>query len=271
MNAKVPSGRKASPSNPGHVHRLTYANVGPDDEAALFKDRDALAYCEILAALNDIGFKYGTTVYLYPDDDKKLTEFPAFQPSDILVMTTRPPLMDKGHEASPLRKIIPPSNSELEAVLFDELFKYFKWCTRRHVELTDHGAGCLRAEERQKWQKVKLYEYFIAESTFSAAEVQKHYVGPAEVPPEPTHHSSIAFFLRANRLPGINCDFVASFGMNAYSTLIWNRMIRTRFTEWLASPRFMVAELIYKSPLPPRPLTPEFNDNGDYVDIHLLT
>jgi hypothetical protein len=32
-----------------------------------------------------------------------------------------------------------------------------------------------------------------------------------------------------------------------------------------------MAELIFKKPLPPRPISPEFNDTGDYVEVRLLT
>ena len=59
--------------------------------------------------------------------------------------------------------------------------------------------------------------------------------------------------------------------MDAYSTLIWNRMVRARFSSWLASPRFVMAELVYKKHLPAHPITPEFNDDGEYVDVNILT
>ena len=262
---------KTAPPTSGEVCRLTYSNCRPDEDPQLYKDRDSVAFSEVASAFFELGYEYRTTVYLYPNDERRLTEFPEFQPSDLLVMTTRPPLKDQGSMASPHRKIIHAANTKLEAVLFEEFFKYFKWCTRQHVELTEHGAGCLRPAERQKWQHVKLYEYYIQNKTYCVAEVQKHFIGPEEKSPDPTHHSSIAFFLRTNRVPGINCDFVASFGMDAYSTLIWNRLIRIRFAEWLVSPRFVVAELIYKNPLPPRPLTPEFNDHGEFVEVRLLT
>jgi hypothetical protein len=274
MKAKHSSVKAATLPPPGDVYRLTYSNAGPDDAPQLFKDRDALAFCELAAALAGIGYRYGTTIFLYPGDERKLAEFPKFRPSDVLVMTTRPPIHDEGGLIPPRRKVIRaanPEESELQAILFGELLKYFAYSTRKHMELAAHSLQCLRPAERQKWQHVELYKYYIPTKTHSAAEVLRHFVGPEAFPPDPTRHSSIAFFLRLNQVRGINCDFVASFGMDAYSTLIWNRMIRMRHADWLASPRFVAAELIYKTPIPPRPLTPEFNDNGDYVDIHLLT
>ena len=223
-----------------------------------------MAFCELNAELSRVGYDYATTIYLYPDDDRPLSDFPALQASDLLVLTTRPPLHDQVGIIPPHRKVIRAAKTELEAVLFEELSKYFEFCTRKHVQLTKHAVSRLRVEQPSKWAHVELYEY-------SGAEIQKHYVGPEPLKPEPDRHSTIAFFLRANRLPKINCDFVASFGMDGYGTLIWNRLIRVCYPEWLESPRFVMAELIYRKAIPPKPITPEFVDDGGSVEVRLLT
>ena len=75
----------------------------------------------------------------------------------------------------------------------------------------------------------------------------------------------MAFFLRANKVPVVNCDLIASFGMDGYGTLIWNRIIRTRYRDWLLGPRFVMAQIIFKRPIPARPMTPEFADNEDHI------
>lgn len=248
----------------GRLFRLTYSNARPDDDPKLFKCRDAIAFYELAAPLLESGYKVGTTIHFYPDDERKLTEFPAFESSDLLVLTTRPPLHDQVGIIPPHRKIIHAAKTELEAVIFEALSEYFEYCTRKHVQLTKRGEGCLRVEQSQKWGHVELYEY-------SGAEILRHYIGPEPVKPQANHHSSIACFLRINRLPKINCDFVASFGMDGYGTLMWNRIIRMRYPEWLASPRFVMAELVYKKAIPARPITPEFIDEGEYVEVRLLT
>jgi len=266
MKSKKPSA-PLRPSEPGRYFRLTYSNAWQDDEPKLFKERDAIAFCELTACLPEMGFHYGTTIHLYPDDERKLSEFPAFRPGDLLVLSTRPPLHDQVGIVPPHRKIIRAAKTELEVLLFRELSKYFEYCTRKHVELTTYAASLLRVEEPHKWKHTELYEY-------SGAKIMSHYVGPEPVKPKPNRCSSIAFFLRINQVPKLNCDFIASFGMDGYGTLIWNRMIRNKFAHWLASPGFVMAELIFKNPLNPiplKPLTPEFNDDRSCVEVRLLT
>src|SRR5690349_9606109 len=134
MNPKL-SPRPAVPSSqpPGRAFRLTYSNVPPGDDPELFKCRDGIAFCELAAGLAGMGVSYGTTVFLYPHDARRLTEFPTFQPSDVLVMTTRPPLDDHEGIIAPHRKKIWPTRSELEEILGREFDRYFAYCTRKHV------------------------------------------------------------------------------------------------------------------------------------------
>ena len=264
MKPNKTPGSEPKPNARPRYWRLTYSNARPDDEPKLFKDRDAMAFCELTALMPQMGYDYATTVHLYPDDERTLKEFPRFGPSDLLVLTTRPPLHDKVGIIPPHRKVIHGAKTELEAMLFKVMSQYLEYCTRKHVELSQFGASCLKVTEPEKWKHVELYEY-------SGAEILKHFVGPEPVRPDEKHRSSIAFFLRANQISGINCDFIASFGMDGNGTLMWNRLIRTRYPEWLVSPHFVMAELIYKKPLPPRPLTPEFVDDGDCFEVRLLT
>ena len=264
MNTNKSPRANSRPIRPRCYYRLSYSNASRDEEPKLFRDRDAVAFCELTTGLPAMGYQYGTTIHFYPDDERKLSEFPVFQPEDLLVLPTRPPLNDRDGFVRPNRKIIHAAKTELEALLFAELSEYFDYCTRKHVELSARGAGGLKVEDARQWRHVELYEY-------SGAMVQNHFIGPAPVKPKRNHTSSIAFFLRVNRVAKLNCDFIASFGMDGYGTLIWNRIIRLRHPEWLAAPRFVMAELIFKKPIPPKPLTPEFIDNGDCVEVRLLT
>jgi hypothetical protein len=264
MRPATPTTQVADAGLPGRYFRLTYSNVPPDEEPKLFKGRDGVAFCELAAVLSGMGYGFGTTIYLYPDDERPLSAFPAFRPSDLLVLPTRPPLHDKIGIIPPRRKIIHAAKTELESVLFKVLARYFEFCTRKRVKLSKYGADRIRVQDAQNWEHVEVYEY-------CGAEIQRFYVGPEPVRPEVKHKSTIAFFVRVNRVPGLNCDFVASFGMDGYGTLIWNRFLRYSHPEWLAKPGFVMAELIFKRPIPDKPLTPGFVDDDANVEVRLLT
>jgi hypothetical protein len=248
----------------GRYFRLTYSNARLDDDPKLFQGRDGVAFCELASVLPSLGYDYGTTIHLYPDDERPLSAFPAFHPSDLLVLPTRPPLHDKVGITRPHRKIIHETKTELEAALFKELAKHFEYCTRKHVLLSKTGTDCLRGKDARKWSHVELYEY-------CGAEILQHFVGPEPIRPEQNHRSTVAFFLRANRVPGVNCDFIASFGMDGYGTLIWNRIVRQQHPDWLAKPGFVMAELVFKKEIPSKPLTPEFIDDGSFIEVRILT
>ena len=250
--------------------RLTYSNARADEDSQLFKCRDGVAFFELAAPLPSMGYDPGTTIYLYPYDDQPLSHFPTLQPSDLLVLSTRPPLHDTVGIVPANRKVIYATKTEIEDALFQELSKYFEYCTRKHVQLSKPGIGHLRVRDSAKWEHVELKEYR-GETDYCAGEIKKHFVGPVPLKPQADRHSTIVFFLRANRVKGLNCDFIASFGMDGFGTLIWNRYIRIAHPEWLAKPGFIMAELIFKQRLPDKPPTPEFVDDGKYIEVELLT
>ena len=77
-------------------------------------------------------------------------------------------------------------------------------------------------------------------------------------PKSPT--SALGFlFLRTNAIPEYGCGLLASFGMGGQETLIWNRIVRTRFPEWVNRPAFIVAEMDLTA-IPANPVTLEFVD-----------
>src|ERR1043166_2369321 len=124
------------PAVRGRYFRLTYSNVPPDEDPKLFKGRDGVAFSELTAMLPSMGFDFGTTIYLYPDDERPLSFFPVFRDTDLLILPTRPPLHDKIGIIPPRRKIIHAAKTELEAALFKVLSKYFEFCTRKRVKLS---------------------------------------------------------------------------------------------------------------------------------------
>ncbi len=215
----------------------------------------------------------GTTIHFYPDDERSLREFPAFRPEDLLILTTRPPLTDR-ESAIPPRKIIRNSRNALEKLIFKQLFKSFSYCTRKHIKLTADAKKSL-ADNAHKWESLEFFEHSGPNHPFGKAHILKHLTTARR--PETQMPSTVAFLLRVQALagvddtPGLPCGFVASFGMDGYSTLIWNHLVRLRHPEWLTTPGFVMAELIFKNPIPSRPLTTDFASNPDFIEVNILT
>jgi hypothetical protein len=255
------------------LFRLTYSNTGPEDEPKLFQGRDGIAFNEVSAALTAQGYEYGTTLHFYPDDERRLKEYPPLRDTDLLVLPTRPPLTDR-EAFLPPRKIIRNSKNDLEKLIFKQLFKYFVICTRKQLKLTPEAQACL-VRDAKKWQSLEFSEVSRPGHPYAEAHIQKH-VGSAEKP-QGDYPSTVAFLVHINSLPGVDetpslpCGLLACFGMDGYSTLIWNRIVRLRYPQLLTKPGFVMAELIFKKPIPLRPLTPEFATDPAYLEVKLLT
>jgi hypothetical protein len=89
--------------------------------------------------------------------------------------------------------------------------------------------------------------------------------------------STVAFIVRVNSLGGVDkthgvpCGLLACFGMDGYSTLIWNHIVRQNPARWITKPGFVMVELIFKRPVPRRPLTPEFASDPTNIEVRQLT
>jgi len=240
------------------VFRLTYANNQPREEPKLFCCRDGIAFNESNAALSRAGYSYEMTINLYPDDPRALADgYPDFAPSDVIVQTTRPPLDDKIN-AGP-RKIIQRNHGPLENEILDVVCrKYFKYCSRRFVELTDAAKALLGPNvDRERWGNLEFFENHQVPGKIDlsgkpnrrrhwAAVIKQHHVGlHQQVPPEPNHTSTVAYLIR-DRLPTIGCDVLVSFGMDGYCTLIWNHLVRRQHPEWTEKRGFVMAELVFE-------------------------
>ena len=265
-------GRGPQPA-PGRYFHLTYSNAAPDDVPKLFQGRDGAAFNELTATLPSLGYHYGTTIHFYPDDKRAISEFPTLRANDLLVLTTRPPLTDR-EALIPPRRIIRSSENDLEKLIFKQLFQYFSYCTRKHVKLTLEAQQFLVADA-SKWKSLEFFEHSGGTHPFGEAHIQRHLALPKKA--QPDFRSTVGFLVCANSLsgveptPGLPCGFLACFGMDGYSTLIWNRIVRLQYPHLLTQAGFVMAELIFKQPIPRRPLTPEFATDPAYIEVKLLT
>ena len=275
MKPRLPAAARDPQSRPGRYFRLTYTNTtNPDDEPKLFQGRDGVAFNELSAALPALGYEYGTTIQFYPDDERTLSEFPVFQANDLLVLTTRPPLTDR-ESLFPPRRIIRNSRNDLEKLIFKQMFTHFAHCTRKHVKLTPEAKKSLKGDA-DKWEFLEFFEHAGENHPFGQAHIQKH-MSTGRKPERFEIPSTVVFLVRTSSLPGVGstpsvpCGLLACFGMDGYSTLIWNRIIRLQHPDWLLRPGFIMAELLFKQPIPRRPLTPEFATDPAYIELNLLT
>ena len=253
--------------------RLTYSNSGPEDEPKLFQGRDGIAFNEVGAGLSAQEYEYGTTIHFYPDDKRALKDFPALRSTDLLVLTTRPPLTDR-EAFIPPRKIIRNSKNDLEKLIFKQLFKYFQYCTRTQLKLTPDAQACLERDVK-KWQSLEFFEVSRPGHPYAEAHIRKHTIPGHK--PQGKYPSTVAFIVHVNSLPGVDetpglpCGLLACFGMDGYSTLIWNRIVRLKYPHLLTKPGFVMAQLTFKKPIPRRPLTPEFATDPAWIQVKLLT
>ncbi len=253
--------------------RLTYSNTGPEDEPKLFQGRDGIAYNEIGAALTAQGYEYGTTIHFYPDDRRALKEYPSLRDTDLLVLTTRPPLTDR-EAFIPPRKIIRNSKNDLEKLIFKQLFRYFQHCTRTQLKLAPDAKACL-VQDAPKWASLEFFEVSSVAHPYAEAHIRRHTESGQK--PEGTYPSTVAFIVHVRSLPGVDetpglpCGLLACFGMDGYSTLIWNRIVRVEYPHLLTQPGFVMAHLAFKKPIPRRPLTPEFATDPAFLEVKILT
>ena len=273
MKARKPSKPHESQSAPGRHFHLTYSSAGPDEVHKLFKVRDGAAFNELAAALARLGYQYGTTILFYPNDKRPLKDLPALRATDLLVLTTRPPLTDREAVHKP-RRIILSSENDLEKLIFKQLFQHISYCTRRHIHLAPAARDRLIANP-EKWESLEFYENSGTNHPLGVSIIKKHLGLPKKL--QAGGNSTVAFLFRADSLPGVDktpglpCGLLASFGMDGYSTLIWNTIIRYKYPHFVTKAGFVMAELVFKKDFPETPLTPEFALDPDFVKVNILT
>ncbi|MCG3148916.1 MAG: hypothetical protein PCFJNLEI_02368 [Verrucomicrobiae bacterium] len=218
-----------------HFHRFAYSAAMRDgEEPSPFKIRDGAAFSELTAPLVELGFRYGQLIYnppFHPEKRPRLgAEFFRFiKPNDLIVLATRPPIDDLTHGD---KKRMLKSCTHLEEKIFTECKNYLAICARSHIQLSESVAANFdRADlDFQQHKGARLRSY-------------RPLTGNKRTRIPKGTDLSIGFFLHTKSIPEYGCGLVVSFGMGGWETLVWNRMIRTRFSDWLRKPIFVVAEM----------------------------
>jgi hypothetical protein len=232
-------------------HRFAYSMpLRAGEMAKPSKIRDGAAFTELTAPLAKLGYEYGDIIFNSPFDpkrDKKLGQehFNFIKPKDLIVLATRPPLDDRRHGD---KKHLDESYTHLEEQVFAEFRKYLAICARSHVQLTQAiGADFEKADFMFYQHKSARLKFFKRLDEFRNRK------------PAKDSETAIGFFLRTPAIPVYRCGLLACFGMGGWETLIWNRIVRTRFPKWVNRPSFVIGQFDMRG-LPPRPPTLDFVD-----------
>jgi hypothetical protein len=244
--------------------RAAYSNPNGDQKRPrLHQIRDGAAFCELSASLVKAGFEYATVVHFYPGHRVGPSAFNFIRSGDLVVLTTRPPIDDylgdaRNHHADRDRRLIQRSGHQLEEAIFSSLKpSCFSWVSRYCVELSPEMAGGL-PEERRNMANLEFHKYGngrIQQSSFLGGP-HAHY----RRVPKPRQHA-VGYFAHLPKIKGFPCGLILSFSMGGYENLLWNRIVRLKFKEWLTKPVFAVVELELPEE-PSQPLTPELADRA---------
>lgn len=191
----------------------------------------------------------------YPADDPTASlsiDTSFLTSSDLLVVTTRPPLDD---EVGGAKKRVLRSHTSLENQVVATLRAYFEVCSRDNVKLSRNLSEMLseafanRAHIIYRQNRGAAYKY-LRRSEEDAWQ-------------EPGNPPRTALYL-VHTPPiwpnGPQCLVV--FGMGGPETLVWTYLLRIKYWRalQLGSPRFVMGEMTVGD-FPPRPHTLSFADN----------
>jgi hypothetical protein len=228
---------------------FSYLGTQKQEKPRLHALRDGDAFAELAAALYEQHGKYGGLILNFPVSDDNPGP-PTLGLSDLLVLTTRPPLNDDDFD----RKYIKRSGTELEKSILQTVGLYFSVCRRSYVKLSEDMAAKLKYANRGEIQF----------SMYAGAYYKRHrtpYTRSRELHKweKPAKSTVTAAFALLTRLWDGGPRLLSAFGMDGVSTLIWCYLLRTVHPNLLdlETPRFVMAEMI-ASPLPEAPPTLSF-------------
>ncbi len=220
--------------------------------------RDGDAYAELCPILVERGYRYGGLLLNYPDlQDRR--RVPRLRPSDLIVVTTRPPLTDSVLERRRIRR----TGAPLERTILDVAGRYFEICSRSWIMLQPEVASHLGPHADRAHVEFRMYKgscYLKHRDPYAPRRSDRRYR-------EDVGSKRTAAFLVFTRVGLRGPMLLNAFGMDGNTTLVWCHLLRTRFAHLLTSPRFVMVELT-TDPLPARPATLSFA-NGWRADILL--
>jgi hypothetical protein len=220
------------------------------------KIRDGAAFSELSAPLAKLGYEYGNILFNSPFDpkkDKKLgpEHFKFIKPDDLMVLTTRPPLDDRKHG---------------DKKHLDEATRIWRNRFSQNFGNISPFVRVPMCNLRQRWEQSLKRDLIFLPAQERPAEILQAAARISQQKDPEDSEIAIGFFLRTPSIPVYGCGLLACFGMGGWETLIWNRIVRTRFPEWVSRPSFVVGQFDMKG-LPEHPPTLAF---ADKIKVEIL-
>jgi hypothetical protein len=214
--------------------------------------RDGDAALELSEVLHRQGYEYGELLFNYPGERKRgstAVDDSFLTPSDLLLLTTRPPLDDEDERP---RKTVHRAHTTLENKVFDALRLYFKWCTRSQIILSEHLLPTLPAAAVRK-SNIQFRQH--------GGAAYDRYTGPGEDwhRPAPALRVTAAYLAYMEHAWEGGPTLLAAFAMGGTETLAWAHLLRTKFSHLVCSVPFAMAEITSTRP-PARPTDLSFAD-----------
>lgn len=228
---------------------FSYLRLPPKQEPRLHELRDGNAFAELATVLTARGLAYGGLLLNYPETDD--AELATLDRSDVVVLTTRPPLDDDdGWERNP----IPKTGSSLERVVLAGAGRYFAKCRRSCIRLNRDTAAHLGPAA----DRAEIHFYIYKRSHYRRYRNPYGVGAGRQFGTSPAANTTAAFLVSVPLTPG-GPRLLNAFGMDGATTLVWCYLLRTRFAHLLDGPRFVLAE-IETTALPHRPSRLDFAD-----------
>ncbi len=215
-----------------------YFNQTREDRAVLpFQIRDVAAALALYDALKDLGFRYAGSILNPPAEGTEIrpVDHSVFRPGDLIFQVTRPPKDDKEYGN---KKGIPRSYSSLEQVILGPggpMAEWFKTLTRKDIVLTPRALAVSPAIAARRTTEYLQYTSSRYKYTISADGEKR--------PWKKSDARTATFLVYCSELWKDGPSFLSCFGLSGLDTLIWCRVLATRFPHLLTTTPFCMAEI----------------------------
>jgi hypothetical protein len=180
---------------------------------------------------------------LLPPAEQRVVDLPFLGPNDRLLCTTRPPLSDFIQDD---RKKVEPSNTSIEDTIFQHYWRYFDRLSRSSIKFSAQANACLPRSKRNRGE-MGFHQFGCTYS--SLGELHGKRVAPGIL-----RGTTMGVLLSVEELWPGGPGFVGAWGLNAIATLVWNFLLRDRYSALLENRGLTVVEL-ETADVPSRPDT----------------